>query len=508
MGRTNSVVVDLDGLAKLWAERKSRLLFELLSNAHDTKGAKNIFVTIEKVNPDEGDRAYRIRVVDDHPQGFADLSHAYTMFADSEKKNDPEANGMFNLGEKLVIAVSREVTIISTSGGLKFDDAGRHHLRRKTETGSDVEAIVTLTKAEYEEMLKLMGMFIARDEVTVHVNGQVLPHRKPVASFKMTLPMPIAESVAADMKLSKRECDVNIYEPLVGESPMLYGLGVPVVDNNSKWHYHVGQKVPVPFDRDNVPPNYLKLLHVECVNRMYSYIHPENVNDTFVKVAMEDDKIEQGAFHDIRVKKHGEKVVIHDPNFPEATGIAVGEGYIPLYGRSESTGFHKNNRRFNDVKTAQQVTPQAVPYSEDGKPLKLLDEKKITAGMRLVAEYHHLVFKNLVARGGLLSIIWANDSQWPFSATFGRVGLGGVLTFNVGRLGYDWFNNAPADTASIVRLMIHEFAHYYESNHLSADYYRALTDLGARLSVLALKEPKLFRNFRTKQTMNPEPVSA
>lgn len=43
------------------------------------------------------------------------------------------------------------------------------------------------------------------------------------------------------------------------------------------------------------------------------------------------------------------------------------------------------------------------------------------------------------------------------------------------------------------RLLIHEFAHHYESDHRSERYYDALADLGARLARLALDTPGVFR---------------
>ena len=56
-------------------------------------------------------------VEDDAPEGFKDLSHAFTLFADSAKKINPEQRGRFNLGEKLVLAISDEVTIRTSKGG-------------------------------------------------------------------------------------------------------------------------------------------------------------------------------------------------------------------------------------------------------------------------------------------------------------------------------------------------------------------------------------------------------
>lgn len=57
-----------------------------------------------------------LEVTDDSPEGFADLTHAYTLFAESAKKGDPLKRGPFNLGEKLVLAISDTVQIATTTG--------------------------------------------------------------------------------------------------------------------------------------------------------------------------------------------------------------------------------------------------------------------------------------------------------------------------------------------------------------------------------------------------------
>lgn len=75
--------VDTAGLAKLIADKgKVFLLHELVSNAWDTDSTR-IEVTLEKVS---GARLARLIVKDDHPEGFQSLEHAYTLFAESEKK--------------------------------------------------------------------------------------------------------------------------------------------------------------------------------------------------------------------------------------------------------------------------------------------------------------------------------------------------------------------------------------------------------------------------------------
>src|SRR4051794_12093065 len=94
-----ALAVDVQGLAKLVERRgKSFAILELVQNAWD-EAAKVVTVELRY----EGYNKAHLSVMDDSPDGFHDLSHAYTLFAESKKKADPEKRGRFNLGEKLVI---------------------------------------------------------------------------------------------------------------------------------------------------------------------------------------------------------------------------------------------------------------------------------------------------------------------------------------------------------------------------------------------------------------------
>ena len=63
--------------------------------------------------------------------------------------------------------------------------------------------------------------------------------------------------------------------------------------------------------------------------------------------------------------------------------------------------------------------------------------------------------------------------------------------FNLSRCGRAFFDNGISDDVN--DLLIHEFGHHYASDHLSADYYRALCKVGARMVRLALDRPEMFR---------------
>ena len=82
-------------------EKTPPLVYELFQNSWDEQGVTR--VDAELVSSGRGKD--RLTVRDDAPDGFKDLSHAFTLFAESLKKGDPKKRGRFNFGEKLVLAM-------------------------------------------------------------------------------------------------------------------------------------------------------------------------------------------------------------------------------------------------------------------------------------------------------------------------------------------------------------------------------------------------------------------
>ena len=82
-----------------------------------------------------------------------------------------------------------------------------------------------------------------------------------------------------------------------------------------------------------------------------------------------------------------------------------------------------------------------------------------------------------------------------FGAAFGRGSesllSGATFAFNYRRLGKAWFKQSNTDE-KVLSLIIHEFGHYYASDHLSQEYHDALCALGARIAKLALSKPEIF----------------
>ena len=94
-----------------------------------------------------------LRVEDDSPDGFQELHHAYTIFAESYKKTNPEKRGRFNLGEKLVLSICESATISTTTGTVEFLADGRRTVstRRKRPQGSVFGGRLHLTREQVGE---------------------------------------------------------------------------------------------------------------------------------------------------------------------------------------------------------------------------------------------------------------------------------------------------------------------------------------------------------------------
>jgi hypothetical protein len=73
-------------------------------NGWDEPGVTKVTVSLEY----QGRNRAVLVVEDDAPEGFKDLSHAFTLFADSAKKVNPEQRGRFNLQSGREVGVSHQ----------------------------------------------------------------------------------------------------------------------------------------------------------------------------------------------------------------------------------------------------------------------------------------------------------------------------------------------------------------------------------------------------------------
>jgi hypothetical protein len=485
MSKKNWFDVDADGFGQISARKdRGRVILELVQNAVDEEGTTMVEVVLE---PIPGRPAARLVVRDDNPEGFADLRDSFTLFGPSKKKDDPAKRGFMNLGEKIVLSLCNNAQIVTTKGTVVFDNDGRKQTRQVRDAGSVFEGEMRMTRDQLEEASKTIRSLIPPDGVTVLFNGEVLRHRQPLREVETRLPTVVPDE-DGNMRRTERKTRVRIYTPEDGEVATLYEMGIPVVETGDKYHVDIQQKVPLNMDRDNVTPAYLQKVRVLVLNEMHSDLSSEDATEPWVRSAASDENCSGDATEAVALTRFGEGAVAYDPNDPEANKRAAAEGRTVVCGGSCSGGEWENMRRAGAVPPAGQVTPS---NSDRIVPPRYLPESEWTDGIRLVARYAEAVGRELLGETVLVEIL--NNATCGIAADYGR----GKLRLNVGRLGKGWFKLGI--TIEVDKLLIHEFAHHYESDHLSEGYYDACCRLGARLKRLAIENPDFFAAFQAEE---------
>jgi len=473
--------VDKSGLAKILERRgKAFVLLELIQNALD-QDTTRIDVRLDKL---PGTRLAEVTVEDDDPCGFSDLAHMYTLFAESGKKSDPAKRGRFNLGEKLVLAVCREARIVTTTGGYRFDETGRHRIRERRQAGSCFTGRFPVTHAEYEECVASVLTLLLPPGTVVTFNGEPLAAREPLVTLSASLPTDVTDTEGR-LRRTTRMTTLQVYEPLPGETPSLYEMGIPVVENGDRYHVDVSQKIPLNFDRDNVPPAYLRAVRVHVLNATADLLRQSDSNAPWVRDSLSDPRVSDEAVRTATSLRFGDKTVVYDPSDPEANKIAVSAGYNVVHGGHLSAGEWANVQRAQAILPAGRVTPSPKPFSSDGKPLKLMPQGEWPTAVRDVVSYVRRIGHEVLGRAIRVEV--ANDFGWPFAAAYGD----GSLILNYGRLGAAWFEDGVCERVN--ELLIHEFGHEFSLDHLSSEFHDGLCRVGARLVKQALHRPSLFK---------------
>jgi len=476
--------VDKEGLSKLMENHgKGRLIAELLQNALDEQVTS---VTI-KLTTFPGRPIAELVVEDDSPDGFKDLAHAYTLFADSYKKDNPEKRGRFNLGEKLVLALCRSASISTTTGTVVFDEDGHRHLkpRSKRERGSEFRAMLRMNRAEYDDAIAFLNTVLIPVGTTVPLNGESLHPRVPLHSFEVSLETEVADEERV-LRTRTRKTRVELFEPKLGETACIYELGLPVVETGDKWHINVGQKVPLNLNRDNVRPAYLQRLRSIVFNEMHSHLNHEDANSTWVQEATSHADCSPAGIDSFLTLRFGENRASYDPTDPEAGKRIQSTGGTIVTGSMLNKQQWQKAKEADAIQPAGKVCPTPKPYSDnaDAPRETLVPADQWTEGIRNIVEYAKVLARELM---GVALVVRVTKTQNSFLACYGR----GELTFNLEHLSHRWFEQGPSE--EVDELLIHEFGHQYSGDHLSDKYHEALCRLGAKLKRLAIERPELFR---------------
>lgn len=475
--KNNLFVVDVKGFRQLQeGKSKTKIIRELLQNCMDEPITKcNVVLNYKNGKA-------HIKIEDDSPIGFRNLSDCYTLFADTYKRADATKRGRFNSGEKEVLVLADYATIISTTGGYEFDvlKGERKTLRKKREKGSEVYIVVKMTREEYEECVAYVHQLILptgiEAVITSDGNEITLAKWETHKIFSAKLPTELKENDR--LRIVQRETEVHIYKP-INETAYIYELGIPVCEIDCPYSIDIQQKVPLSNDRDKVEQKYLKDLFALVLNNTIEEVSTDDISQTWIRNAMDSDKVAAETVSEVKDKRYGDKAVIFNPFDENANDEALSRGYRLIYGNEMGSSEWDKMKQHGGLVSSTALFGK-TPMDCDRLPMEKHHEGVVSLSKRLAKDYGRYD----------LTVEFIKERAISAAASFG----GNTLTFNLARLGKDFF--MPDESGYVKQntmdLILHELGHK-GGNHTEHSYHDYLTGLGAWAIKKAITNGNYFK---------------
>jgi len=475
--KKNWFEVSKEGLRQLQeGKSKDSILKELVQNAWDEDG-----VTFCNVNLHFLQGQLTAVVRDDAPEGFKELAHAFTLFAPTYKRLDPEKRGRFNIGEKQVLSMCKRAIIITTKGSIIFDETGRHRGRSKTNRGSTVTVSIRMKQSEFQSMLASAYTYLPPKGIRFEVNTDLIPYREPYKTVEAILPTEIQRQDKLAKTVRKTKVDIhqlreNRDEFTKPDKAYLYEMGLPICEIDCDYSVDVQQKIPLSIDRETVSQSYLKKIFTIVLNLTHDEISSRNVSEVWVREGMSTKEVSEEAVKSVVKTRYGDKVVVAAPGDALGKDKAIASGYKVVYGSEMSADEWSNIRDAEAIVSTREMFPMKSEESE----LVEIDEN-----MERVAK---LVQR--IAMKGLSIHVAVSFRSW--SGTMLAQYVNRHLTFNVGALGKDFFD--PPICAGVIDLIIHEIGHE-KGHHTEMAYHQCLSSMAGKLIEVALDDPNFFNSI-------------
>lgn len=463
-------IVDKEGLRKLQSGKdKTYVVRELVQNAWD-ESITECHLEIEKVKS-----KIFLKITDNSPEGFKNISHSYTLFAETDKRLDPEKRGRFNLGEKQVFAICDFIDLITTKGRIIFDKKGRKMTSEKIEKGTIISISFDSTDTSVEKLVDYAKSLLVPENIEFFVNGEQIKHSEPIKKFSCSMMTENEEN--GIFKRSVRKTEIEIYKKK--DKSYLFEMGIPVCEIDCAFSISVCQKVPLSTDRETVPQSFLRDLFAEVLNNTYDIIQKEDSSETWVKMGIQDERITKEAISDVLIKRFGEKFCSASPNDTNSIDDAISHGYNVIRGSEMSKEEWERAKEHSVINSSTSLFGRSsgnVTYVEP------------TEKMIKVAKYTKKIAKRIL--GIDVSVNFVDGGEAMCRAWFDV--FSNNVTFNIGSLKKHFFEETVSPQTT--NLIIHELGHV-GGNHTETGYHEVLTKLGSELVMIALREPEFFKEF-------------
>ena len=174
--------------------------------------------------------------------------------------------------------------------------------------------------------------------------------------------------------------------------------------------------------------------------------------------------------------RYGDRFVVANPFDSRSVDEALANNYHVIQGNEMSKEEWANIREYDLIQSSSDLFGTNFTNALEIKPNKKQLE---------TADYAKRITKRFL--GFEIDVKFVKGGNNMVTAQYGNR----QLSFNVSRLNNDFFDE-PVSVRT-TDLILHELGHE-AGHHTEESYHKLLTELGAKLIILALEEPKFFRN--------------
>lgn len=462
--------VSKNGLKELQENKpRWRLIGELIQNAFDEP------ITYCKVYLDHCDGCMTIKVEDDSPIGFRDLKDVYTLFGHTYKRENPEKRGRFNLGEKMIFSICSSAKVVSTKGAIIFNENGRKETSDKIKRGSIIQLKIPAKEEELPNTINYLKKFIPPDKILFEINKCTIPPRKALKEFRAPLQTEYYSNGV--MRRVTRETTVAVYSSM--SDSWLYEMGIPIQRTPCKYDLNIQQRIPLSLDRETVLPSFLQTLFSEVLNEMIEAIDSNESSELWIRDALSDSHIKDTTIKEIVRKRWGDKVCVRSPRDLRSVDEAITRGY-KVVGGSELS-----KREWMRIREAKAIPSSSELFGGSFAETEIVSEDKWTKDQRMVVTYAKMIARETLGKEINVQLIRSKANTVAMYDP-----SKGLLSFNCSRIAKEWWKSRVSE--EVTDLILHELGH--EGGwHWENGYHKMLTKIAAKLVMLALKKPELFK---------------
>lgn len=465
--------VSAEGMVELNKDRFERLVYELIQNVFDEDSANYAAVSVyHYVNV-----GARI-VVKDDGLGFANPQNMWEIYGENPKRRIPVKRGLFNLGEKQAVSAAVEAKIVTVGYTVEFPASGGRVVRRnRRKRGTEVTLVMPWALSEAEQLRHKLRLIRPPAGCSYRINGREIIHPAPVKVHEATLETVIQDAPGEPMRRTRRKTLMEISKPASPDGrALIYDQGMPVQHIEAPYDINVMQKIPQNPNRDTVKDSYLQDIYSELLNAMHTDMERDEFSETWVRTAVEDNRISEDAARATVKNRLGEKTVMWSSN-RNANLEAIDEGYHIVHPRTMSVEERTNLLELGGLESASARFGSSLGGAEDAyfRVVDVSDDPDKLAFREWVMELGSYI-------GVTVNVQFIRNARSFSLADCTRNSARPTMRFNLARLDDEFFTARDREQLGLV---IHELGHAASLGDMAHGYGwgSACADVGAIIAL-------------------------